>query len=276
VQPYRLVVTLDGVATEYQHTASRLELVESIAGRLDRAPVTVPTTIRFRYLQVAMGTVVIASTGIWTQTFTGNSGTNLDFNWLTSMPTAGSAGRGLLDSGKNDRLYFTEMTNQAGGYTAIAALGAAALVQVDGVTSMVSMGLGSVALDTCRHVLVRNADEYTRLTTTVPGAFTSNLASWGIFALPAADKTGFTGALLVSLGSQANVNADVVATFSDPFVGTSLIARQSIAATYTTSIMAATGVSISNTSQSDFPFASTGSCATDMATLQPTVQIAER
>ena len=46
-QTYKLAIEQAGAIQELQHTATRITLVERLAGRPDRVPVTQPTTINF-------------------------------------------------------------------------------------------------------------------------------------------------------------------------------------------------------------------------------------
>ena len=269
--PDHLAYDLVVAGTHYQLSQPHVELAERTAGRPERTAVTKSTPIRFQYTNNPAGNTVIASTGLWTQT-TNGSQTSFTFDWKSATSSSGALG--LLDATQRDLMYLTKVEAQ-NGYSAITGVGTASVTLADGVMTVVPAAtLDTPLLDQCVHVVVPEVDTSMRLLAAVPRSYTAAV-DWGIEAEPAIDALGRVGALDVVTGTAgALANIDRTVTLHDPFVGTTLVASTELRATYTIPYSGTTGVSGINVISVSAPFAQTGGCATDVATLASTVGIA--
>jgi hypothetical protein len=266
-QPYDL--QLDG--TLFQFDLPHVELVEHLAGRPDRTPITKPTQVHFQYQSTAPGNDTIASTGVWTETPMANGNNVITFDWKSAVSLSGS--NGLLDASKNDQLFFTKVSQQT-GYTTITAYATATPTLADGTMATIpSATLTVPLLDQCVHVVAPEMSTYARITSALPMGNYSSQQSWTVIAVPSLDETGVVGALVIATGTDAGlVDVDKTITLHDPYPGTTLLGKLEVNALFTLSQGGIDGSgSVINGFTIWAPFASTGACATDTATLAPTI-----
>ena len=97
-QPYRLVITVDGLPNEYQLDAPELAIPQIVAGRPDAAPLG-KSLLQFSYAPqvVDLKAAQVASTGVYSLTNTGAYGPVVTMDWRTAAPTA-NARLGMLDA----------------------------------------------------------------------------------------------------------------------------------------------------------------------------------
>ncbi|HEY5920743.1 MAG TPA: hypothetical protein VIV11_03690, partial [Kofleriaceae bacterium] len=138
---YQMFYMQDGAGNVLQHEAPHLELGRTVAGRLDRTPVTKATTLIFMQQPVIAGQVWTASTGIWTETSHGSASSSTSVNWQNAVALSRSLG--LLDVDQHDRLYFL-MFGPVDTYSAITAHTEYSVKQTDGMASTLTGTLTTV------------------------------------------------------------------------------------------------------------------------------------
>ncbi len=245
-QSYRLVITNSAIGVlEYQAADPRFTMVSRLAGRPDRVPVTMPTTINFGYSNPAACTVaapcypLILSTGLYS--FSGVSGVSnsgsFAYNWQNASSQAGTLG--LLDATRNDAVYLEQYQQTmvgTGYYNMTVGVATAQITQTDGGTSSIGNGntrtpMTAVSLNKCAHMIAAFYDELHRLGTAVPETGYNNAADdWQLAEVP--DETiGPVAASWVGVYSQPSgsvADSDGQFGFGNPFDGTQLIAGMQV------------------------------------------------
>ena len=229
-QPYRLVITVDGLPNEYQLDAPELAIPQIVAGRPDAAPLG-KSLLQFSYAPqvVDLKAAQVASTGVYSLTNTGAYGPVVTMDWRTAAPTA-NARLGMLDASKNDRVYVLEsrvdrISHPPLAYQVITAVTSAAVTQVVGQSILLPQPT-PVVHDDCATLNAPNASVASRLQTAVGRSYPYVGGDWYVFAAPAPEQLGVTApVVLASAGQIPPVDSTVTASFHDPFPGWPLLAQ---------------------------------------------------
>ena len=280
-QAYRLVVTAETIRSEFQHTAQHLTLASLAAGRPVRRPV-VETRLKFPYPSVPTATSAarIVSTGIYTSTETNLYGPLVTFDWRLALPANGAA-LGLLDAAQNDRVYAIEYVTDsttlpsAPPYSTIRSVSSASVTLGGPGTAELPMPM-PIIRDTCARLIAPNAAEHMRITSALPRPYVQSSGDWSLFMAPAPTVVGIRGAVWVAVSQHSPVESlDVAPTFHDPFVGMTLIAEASAAASFAVSLPSTTPLQLSNITHVYMPAqrGDPAACSPAPTTLSATVGI---
>ena len=181
-QPYSITIRspLSDVVT-YQLMSPRLQLVERVAGRGDRAPVTPNTLVHLTFPSdpAPPSTYIeLESTGIWTRKFIASA--TQPFDWSTQGGFGGPIG--LLESGPDEMIYLEQ---QAVGPTFLK-LGRYGIQHQPGLAAgqdnAMPFDLVTSVPDTCVSITVDHVAESQRLLALDP---TGVNVGWYVFAAPA-------------------------------------------------------------------------------------------
>lgn len=223
-QLYRLVLAIDGTEIEYQLTADEVVLPRIVAGRPMRRPQAAS------YLQFPYPTLVadllgahVASTGIYSMTYSGLYGPTVTFDWRTAA-ASGNARLGMLDASEHDRVHVLEFrvdrtTHAPLVYQLITGASSASVTQAAGQTHMLP-GPTAVARNGCARMRAPNATELERLDAVVDRTHSYRGGDWHVFGVPAPSQTALSAAVTLAVAGQSPpTDSEVVATFHDPFTG---------------------------------------------------------
>lgn len=212
----RIEVASDvGPPTDYELGAPILELAVRQGSRYDRVAPSPNTALAFTITSPASGNVRIVSTGVWTQSAKlPSASTTFNVDWSTAP--------GLLDAGKNDRVYYTvETAVSSPQYLALTSMCSADVTMVQGMTTPVACTAATVTQDQCTHVVAHVLDEATRVTAAAGPTFSTIAWDWTVAALPA-ETFGATSPIVVAHFNAATAQAadvDRMVTYAQPFAG---------------------------------------------------------
>jgi hypothetical protein len=226
-QYYELRYERNGVGAGFQHGVPHFESATFSAGRLDRVPVTRPTTLGFTQTPTTTGGAWIATTGLWTLSAPG-SGSNVSFNWQTAGVMSGALG--LLEGTKLDRVYYL-VFGQVLGYSTITAHSTYQITLADGMgVNQMGMLTPVTTRDLCVNVMHPAGAELARMKMVHTSA-TGGPSNWQLSAPPARD-VGRDYALPLA-NTQMSTPADGMTSvrFINPFPGTRPIATMFVSAT---------------------------------------------
>lgn len=226
--PWRASVAFDGgAAVEYQLAGDRLDLAQPIAGRYERAAVPAGTTLNVSVTGApGGGTAMVATTGLWTQTFrSGGSNGNFTIDWTNAGTLSGAAS--LLDAAKYDRVYYAtvEAAGSSPQYQTLTSSCTSDITMTGGSANPLTCGAMPLALDRCVHLVAHEAAETTRIGNASVGtpALPNYSAYWIAFAMPA-PTLGPVGALWLayhipapSTTQPADVDREI--KFGNPYPG---------------------------------------------------------
>lgn len=229
-QLYRLSFTIDGAPIEYQLTNAEVVLPRIVAGRPMRRPQGV-SYFQFPYPTLVADLVAayVATTGLYSMTYSGMYGPTVTFDWRTATPATGSR-LGMLDANENDRAYVLEFridrTSFAPlAYQVIDAASSAVVTQATGRTHALP-GPTAVARNGCARMIAQNATELERLDAVVDRVHAYRGGDWHAFGVPAPSQAALSGAVHLAVAGQAPaIDSEIVATFHDPFPGWSLVVQ---------------------------------------------------
>jgi len=206
-----------------QHFAPHLELAPDLAGRVDRAELTKQTTLAFAQTPALSGQVTVASTGVWTETITGASGSSSSINWLMARSLSGKLG--LLDANKFDRVYYL-LFGPVLGYSAITAYASYDVTLVENTQLTASGTLTSVTnRNLCVNVAHQGMTEIDRMKMVHPST-TAGAHSWQLQAVPGRDITPNFGFMLAVGTAMTPTNAATAMRYINPYPGTTVLASQ--------------------------------------------------
>jgi hypothetical protein len=276
--PYRLRVATPFGHGDLELAASSLELVDRIAGRPTRTPVTLPTTIVFQ-LGMATGTAVIYTTGLWTQTTTNVVDTG-DFSFRWDGATSVSGPLGLIDASQRDVVYIAEVTTLVAdgrAYTAITELAASAGVTLtDGSTYTLPGGMTAEPGSQCVHVISVMGTEQQRITSALPNSYIQSNANWQLSAVPS-QAQGPVGAMWVAILAQQGslTDVDMKPSFFNPFPG-DLLASINVSDDFMIQLPGATPATVSVATTTYLPATQTAlaTCPGNFVFLQPSIALA--
>jgi hypothetical protein len=228
-QPYRVLVTLGAVTSEWQHSGSTIAIGATTAGRYDVRPVAQTAVTLTNYVPVAATQpAIITSTGVFTQTSTAMFGPTVSFDWRLATPALGSL-PGMLDASKHDRIYAYEQEGATDGnsppYSRIRALSQDSITQAPASSTTLPQ-LAPVAANVCMRMTGNAGAEKTRLTVTHPRNYLREAGSWFAYSVPAPDWVGLSGAIHSAVcGFDGPRDLDIAPVFHDPYRGTTLMAN---------------------------------------------------
>jgi hypothetical protein len=223
---YRLLVTLQGIETEYQNDVKFLELVTRQAGRRHPVSVALGTTeIRFDTpapvpALAAGATVIVASTGVWTCTDTHQASVMYVQPWRAAQPVDSELG--LLTADDRVFLYaFEPCAACSEPYRSLTRVLDASVIQVDGERAVVNepLRVPTERSDVAYHVA--RADELARVAPAFPATQTGT-ATWGIDSVPSL-ALGPIGRLPLVASSVGVGNSDGTVAVSNVFAGTTVV-----------------------------------------------------
>jgi hypothetical protein len=210
-QPYRLRVATPQSVQDLELAARELVLVDRVAGRPTRvAPTSYTIDVQ---LASAVGTAVLYSTGLWTQSapsVAANS-TTYAYNWASASSVSGPLG--LLDATRNDALYYTEigvLGSGAQAYDAITSFGGPFLVTMaNGGATTLSGPVNPVTPNACVHLIAQGDVEHHRITAALPRAYAQANADWQIDKTPIAAMSPLATTWLAIAGQQNGTAAPI-------------------------------------------------------------------
>ncbi len=188
--PWRAeLVTDGGMPVEYQLDTDKLDLAVRLAGRYDRPEVPANTTVSVNVTGApGGGTALLASTGLWTQTFrSGGSNGNFTLDWRNAGSLSGTAS--LVDASLFDRVYYAtvEGTGSSPQYQTLTSSCSSDITMTGGTATTITCGATPVTADRCIHLVAREGAETTRIANALvdapPHVYFNG--SWITYALPA-------------------------------------------------------------------------------------------
>lgn len=232
-QWYRFEVSADGTRNEVQSATPQLNLQGLLAGRPDRLP-PYPATVQFDY-PLSSGfnqPAYIMSTGLFTQTYTGQFGPTVSFDWRLSSLSSGAL-LGMLEAEQHDALYAVEVEtdNSVSGlpFTTIKGLSRSEVTLVPNATITIPP-----PQDVAKNACMRFAESGTaigdRIVAAAPRTYATPTGNWYTYLAPDPDRMVTVGAQWVTAAGWAGTkDIDLTASFHDPFVGRALLVESTIA-----------------------------------------------
>jgi hypothetical protein len=228
-QAYRLMLDTPDGGSDIESDTPTLQIATSSPTRpiAQRTPVTQQTLLQIRMNggSPLMGQAWLASTGVASDTNTGEPNGNFDFDWRTAATFGGSIA--LLDTTDyNDALYVLDVTTSP--YYSIAQSYRIAIDQVDGYPLPIIGNLVPANATGCVHLTAERGDEYARLAAAVPGASGGN-ADWIVTAVPALSlDAAATYFVAYSPAPNPPANADLNVRFANIYDGYPVIASAGV------------------------------------------------
>lgn len=214
--PYRLVVFADNQVFEVQHAAPSLTLRVPTLGRpnAERTPVTQPTIVA---TPVLPGSVVFASTGLWSLTTAIYNTVNYYVDWSTSTSQWGR--RGLLSAEQHDRFYALGYETLPGTtYVQISNVLEATVDMADGQTLSLPGPARAASPNVCAHLTAALTERGRAFEAALP-AFGGLYQYWHLQSLPSYEL-GLLGVVDLAYAQvPVGSDLDVTATVENPFPG---------------------------------------------------------
>jgi hypothetical protein len=266
-QRYRVLASAGGVSVEWQHTVTNLALAIQTAGRRNRRPVT-QTYVTFNYPAQAVGVhpAHLASTGVYTMTYTGQYGAPaLTFDWRLSGSVGGPLG--LLDASANDFLYalqFQTITDTPEWYKVVA-VSQQAVSQAIGTNATLPQP-AAVTDNTCFKLSTDGDAERMRLQSTHPRPYLRSAGDWYAYSVPAPTHVGIQGHTYAATSQFMTArNVDITRSFHDPFPGTTLVLAAGVNQFFLMQLGSASSVEVANSSRT-FVVAARGDASCNVGT----------
>lgn len=226
--PWRAeVITDGGIPTEYQLSTDKLDLSLRVVGRYDRPAVPANTTLSVSVSGApGGGTALIASTGLWTQSYrSGGSNGSFTIDWSNSAGTL-SGDASLLDAAQYDRVFYATIEGTGSPqYQALSSSCTSDVTMIGGGATQITCGATQIVADRCLHLVAPQGAETLRLTTaTADGpAQPSYQAYWITQALPAPTLGPIAGLWIAydipGAGTTQPADIDRDINFGNPYPG---------------------------------------------------------
>jgi hypothetical protein len=249
-QRYRFFYTMNGVRSELQTDAAQLKVGGLVGGRPDPRAVA-QATVQFPFPIMGATTygAFIASTGVYSFTYSGSFGPTVSFDWRLAAPAPGST-LGLLDASKHDRLYALEMQVDSTianlPYSSIKGVSSASVTQVPGGVVTLTQPQ-AVAKNTCARLVAANVAEHDRIVAAHPRSYVSSSGDWLAYSAPFPERMGLVGANWVAVCGFSPVrDLDISPSFHDPYPGTTMVVESAAAATFNLTLPGATPNPVAN------------------------------
>jgi hypothetical protein len=281
-QAYRFVSIVEGARVEWQTNTPVLDIAGSTAGRLDRLPVSTQTFVEMPYPNQAPGVsaAYLASTGIYTYSYTASWGPMVRFDWRLAAPMVAGV-PGLLDAGRYDRLYGLEMmvvddSSPSMPWSVIRAVSEASVNQL-GQTTVTVPRPQLVVRDTCLRFTAANVAEHARIVAAAPRTYASEIGTWLVFAVPAPDVMSTAGAAFLASCVHGLRDLDYAPAIHNPFPGTQVLVQSGAQAEFDVQLGTSTPLRLINRS-SRYQIAQTaaapGACTAPTTVLDSTLALA--